>query len=165
MPEEGNKPFEWICSPQRTPRWRIPVRLAREPDRLHGDSAVDTRPHPHHRQRSWSAGSRPEVPKHPKMLTNYHIYGEWRVSGGGWEKWRDPKLSISTDQLMLLNCTDLCEKKEEKAGLGTASFGSADNFHRASPSMLGFLLPALETHHQGRWRPRKDNSCSSKARR
>ena len=150
MPEEGNEPFEWICSPQRTPRWRIPVRLAREPNHLHGDSAVDTRPHPHHRQRSWSAGSRPEVPKHLKMLTNYHIYGEWRVSGGGWEKWRDPKLSIPTDQLMLLNCTDLCEKKEEKAGLGTASFGSADNFDGASPSMLGFLLPALETHHQGR---------------
>ena len=150
MPEEGNEPFEWICSPQRTPRWRIPVRLAREPNHLHGDSAVDTSPHPHHRQRSCSAGSRPEVPKHPKMLTNYHIYGEWRVSGGGWEKWRDPKLSIPTDQLMLLNCTDLCEKKEEKAGLGTASFGSADNFHGASPSMLGFLLPALETHHQGR---------------
>ena len=126
------------------------MRLAREPDHLSGDSAVDTRPHPHHRQRSWSAGSRPEVPKHPKMLTNYHIYGEWRVSGGGWEKWRDPKLSIPTDQLMLLNCTDLCEKKEEKAGLGTASFGSADNFDGASPSMLGFLLPALETHHQGR---------------
>lgn len=115
-------------------------------------------------RRPWSAGSRPEVPRHPKMLTNYHIDGEWRVSGGGWEKWEDPKLSISTDQLTLLNCTDLCEKKEEKAGLGTASFTSADNFHRASPSMLGSLLPPLETHPPGRRRPRKENSCSSQTR-
>lgn len=99
--------------------------------------------HPCYSRNSWYAGSHPEVSKYPKMQTSYCVFGGCRVSSGRRERQEDPKLSISIDQLRLLNCTGLCEEEDEKAGLGRASFSSADDSHRASPSTLAFLLPAL----------------------
>lgn len=133
MPEEGNKPFDWICSPWRIPRPRIPVRLTWEPDLI----CMETQSWPHIPATVGTPGTQAPTLRYPniqkcKPATVCLEDAESPVVGG-----RDRKTQSSAFQLTSWGCwtAQACVRRKTRRLVW-----------EELPSLL--LTIPIEHHHQ-----------------